>query len=388
MECMKSQIVMAWATLLIAPGLLREAKLVASYPASNVGSHTQTERTIELTYNCHFDSALSVLDEMIQRDPKSLELKFFRAIVIWRRIVVNGKDAKSEEVFEREMVTLAHIGEERLSKDEQDTIALFYTGGACGYLARYYAATDQLFEAISWGKRGLSYHEELLSLAPRWFDAYLSLGLFHFYASGAPWYLKPILFLLGRNGSEEKAIKFLTLVSEKGKLARFEAEETLAELYVRRGEHRNADSLYRDLAARFPRNLSYYQKSAVSLFELGRYEQAIEICKKGINQLDNPTLTVSSLDSFRIGFLFILMAESYVKLNQLESALRAYKAFLEGGVGTQFFSFAYLSSGRIYEKLHERQQAAECYWKVITINRVPEHVKEARQRVNQLSRAQ
>lgn len=388
MKDKKLVIVVLAAILTITARIAKSGEQVTFSALSDFRDREQRGRIIEATYNCQFERAFSELDEMIRKDTTSIDLKFFRAIVMWRSMYVNGQNAELEMKFERQMMELVDIGKDRLAKNERDTIALFYMGGACGYLARYYAAKDQSFQAVSWGKKGLNFHEELLTIAPQWFDAYLSLGLFHFYASGVPWYLKPILFLLGRSGSEVKAIEFLTLVSEKGELARFEAEEALAELYVRRGEHHIADSLYQDLITRFPSNLFYYQKSAVSLFELMRYKKVIEISAKGINQLSTPTPVVSSLDSFRVGFLYTLMAESYVKLNQLENALRVYKAFLERAVGSQFFSFAYLSSGRIYEKLEDLQHALECYRKVIVINRIAEHVKEARQRIEQISSAQ
>jgi len=50
-------------------------------------------------------------------------------------------------------------------------------------------------------------HKKLISLFPDYYDAYLSLGIFNYFASDVPWYLKPILFIFGMSGDKEKGIR-------------------------------------------------------------------------------------------------------------------------------------------------------------------------------------
>ena len=90
------------------------------------------------------------------------------------------------------------------------------------------------------------------------YDAYYSLGVYHFAASNVPWYLKFFLGIFGMSGSEEKADSYLTLVAHKGTLAKYEAMEMLADLYVRRKMVDSAAVIYHKLIQEFPDGSYYY----------------------------------------------------------------------------------------------------------------------------------
>lgn len=75
----------------------------------------------------------------------------------------------------------------------------------------------------STAKKGFSYHEKLIALCPSFLDAYLGPGLKNLMVSPLPWVFKPLLYLVGLSGTEDKADEYLTIAYEKGQTVHLEA---------------------------------------------------------------------------------------------------------------------------------------------------------------------
>lgn len=77
-----------------------------------------------------------VIDSQLKKDSSAIQWHFFRGVRSYIEISYE-KDRQNEENFRRvqaEMEKVVEIGERRLETNPSDSIALFYIGGACGYL--------------------------------------------------------------------------------------------------------------------------------------------------------------------------------------------------------------------------------------------------------------
>jgi tetratricopeptide (TPR) repeat protein len=331
------------------------------------------------TYDCHFASAISIADSMIAHEPGLLKWKFIRAMINWRQIYLEGKDPALESEFTRRIDDLVQLGRRNLDRDPNDTISLFYTGAALEYLGLYDASSDEVMKAASEGKEGLSYHERLLLLNPRCYDAYLSLGLFNSFASNAPWYMKPILWILGRSGSAERAREYLSLAATKSTLARTEAMEGLAQFHEMREERDSAFAIYQDLMRMYPHCTLYSLNAVRMLFSRREFSESAVLGDKVIASSD--TTSQGEMDVYRLGLVIVLISQSYENLGQTTRAIEPMKLLEESRYERKFGSFANLSLGHLYWKIGDRDKSKMSYERVLAINRVPNHVQEAREQL-------
>jgi len=179
-----------------------------SYNLYNASDKDLVDKLLQLTYNCQLKEAKIFVNQVLQKDSLSIEWNYFRAMVLLRSMSDNQGNKDEMEQFEKAVNKVIKIGEERLAQNPNDSIGLFYTGAAYGYLAIFYIKKDgSTFKAAGTAKKGLEMHKKLISLFPDYYDAYLSLGIFNYFASDVPWYLKPILFIFGMSGDKEKGIR-------------------------------------------------------------------------------------------------------------------------------------------------------------------------------------
>lgn len=337
------------------------------------------EAALSATYDSRFQYAGALADSMIARDSTSSVWKFIRGVIIWREIYLGGRNEALEAEFRQRMNGLITEGRREVERDPNNTTALFVTGAALGYLGLYHWATGEILRAASEGKEGLSYHERLLALNAQCYDAYLSLGLFNAYASNVPWYVKPLLWILGRSGNEERGIEYLTLTATKGSMARIEAREALSELQIRRHEFDLASASYLDLLKQFPHS-TYYALSAVqALFAGKEYSKAAALSASILASTDTSRQTEKDVE--RMALLIVLESQSYENLGKIGEAIEALVPLQRPRYVRKFDSFRLLSLGRLYWKNGFADKSRDCYERVIAINRHSNHVQEAREQL-------
>ncbi len=349
--------------------------------------HESEEKIVALSYACRFDEAAALLPTLDPGSSPSMRRGFFRAMIAWREYLFRGgamiRDTILEDSFRTTMSAVVGSGEAVLSKAPDSAAALFYTGAGLGYLAELDAASGNYLRAAGEGAKALSYHKKLLSISSEWTDAYLTEGLFNLYASSAPWYLEPVLFILGKTGSKKLAHRYLGLVAEKGRLARYEAEESLALLYGMEQKYELAVSLYHGLAQRFPGAYFYYLRKSISMLsDGGEYDKAIAECRAVIDTA--AVMRLTPLDSLYLGLVYVDLAADLGRLGRLKEAVRAYREMVGERIAPRFHSWAHLSLGRLYEKTGDQRRAIREYRWVVSRNEVPQHVKSARERLKEL----
>lgn len=368
--------------------------LITTVPNSRAQTINKTEtgvveadRIIQLTYNCQFDDALKMVDCLSTKEPASVEWEFFRIVVLWHKLIfldsAGVDDPDIEAQFVKGTMHVISLGEEKLAKNPADTSALFYTGFSLGYLAKYDAAKGDEFKAASDGNKGLSYHEKLLSRCPNWYDVYFSFALFDFYTSTLPWYLKPLLFILGKSGSKEKAYEYLTLTGRKGRFTKYDAEDILGELYAIDTNFDSLKVIYHSLISEFPNaSIYYYYKLSSILLESKQYQLAVRECEKAIKLSGTRYLTYG--DSLYLGKIYLRLATSYEMLEDYGNAMQTYNELISRRVTLSLVPWAHFSIGQLYERANDSQDAIREYEQVVNTGTASQLVMQARKRLNGL----
>lgn len=370
--------------------LLLSVAAVCPAAASQGGEREDSateEQVIALTYNCEFADALKLADRLDSSCTRSIRRDFFCAMVNWREYRFKGtamiRDTSLEKEFRRKMTDVVRAGDAMLSDDRDNPVALFYTGAGLGYLGELDAMSGNYFKAAGEGSKALSYHRRLLSISPGWTDAYLTEGLFNLYTSSVPWYLEPVLFLLGKSGSRDLADRCLKIVAGNGRFAKYEAEESLALLYARQGKYDSVAEVYDRLSLKFPNAYFFYHRKLISALSDGRqYDQSITVCKAVIDTA--MTFRLTHVDSLYLGLTYVGLSANYESLGRFDEAIRTYENMIRYHIAPPFHSWAHLSLGKLFEKVGDKKDAINQYEWVIRKDSVPQHVEEAKDRLKGL----
>ncbi len=352
------------------------------------------DRVIHLTYDCHFDEALDMLGDSANNNIEPIEWNFFRGVVLWHELVyldsakADGKRVEGE--FTLAISRTIKIGESALSRNPNDTMALFFTGFALGYLAKYDASKGDEFKAASDGNKGLSYHRKFLEMyaghadsSPACSDAYFSLALFNYYTSGLSWYLKPLLFILGKSGSEEKAYEYLNLAARNGRFTKYEAEDILGELYGREDKLDSATITYRRLGSQFPDAFMYYSdKLEWMLADHRDFERCAVISRETIKSSGTHRLT--QIDSLYLAKTYFRLARCYEETGDNSLAMQTLIEMIDRHITMSLTAMAHYSVATLYEHANDPKDAIREYQWVVNSGTIPDLVNQARRRLDDL----
>ncbi len=167
------------------------------------------------------------------------------------------------------------IARKRISEDRNDMDALYCLGGAYGNTGRAYVLNGQWWKGFWKGKKGFKVLEKVVKKDPDYYDAYLGLGIYHYFTATLPKIAKVISFLFGGpTGDKEEGIREFELVRDNSTLLAIEARKIL--LRVSRWEE-DWDGFYNGskwLAEHYPENPHFQIPYIYGLTQHNSYKDA------------------------------------------------------------------------------------------------------------------
>ncbi len=320
---------------------------------------------MKLAYNLHFDRATETFDELIKLKPDNPRGYLLQAVNFYYRHQLE----ENSEVFAKQFVKLATTAIERskskLGNKEQRLDALFYLGTANMYLAAYHGWQSNWLRAYWYGKDGIGYLERVIAADSTYYDAYLGLGLYHYYTDVIPKIAKAVTFLLGFEADRQKGLEELELAAAHGKYSRAEALLFLGSihLYVEK-DYEKSRQFFEELARLYPENASYSMLLGEAYQKLGKNEQAAQTLHQLVDQIPQPPrfpVLVSS-SFFRLGNVYYNMRELPQAIKYYQDALK--HATQSTGEVQWIFALANLNLGRSYDLIGKRDIALEYYRRV------------------------
>ena len=204
--------------------------------------------------------------------------------------------------------------------------AWFYLGGAYGAKSQWRVLRGERLAAARDGRQIKASLERAVALDPAMADAYVGLGLYHYYADVAPSVLKLLRWLLLLPGGDREAgLEEMLKARRAGQLVRSEADYQLHVVYLwyEKQPHRAVEFLD-ELAARHPHNPHFAQAAAEILdfyiddtaASLTRWERLLAAARQGVvaepqmtemaarlgvaSQFDQLSRSADALDHLRI----------------------------------------------------------------------------------------
>ncbi|MFQ5603592.1 MAG: tetratricopeptide repeat protein [bacterium] len=319
---------------------------------------------IHLAYNMQFDKATEIFAEIIELDPENPHGYLLQCVNYYYRFQLEENHLEFEKKFLDYSAIALKKSMQQLSDPNRQLDALFYLGTVHMYLAAYHGWESNWLKAYWYGKKGISYLEKVVARDPSYYDAYLGLGLYHYYSDVIPKFAKAISFLLGIKSDRQKGLQELEIAAEKGIYSKAEAMLFLGSihLYIEKN-YQQSLNYFKKLVHFYPDNLSYLMLLGENYQKVRQYDLAVTTLNKVIrddSHLQNTVLKIST--HFRLGNL-------YFSLNDFEQAIEHYTKSLDlahasTGNVKWVLALANLNLGKCYDMLDDRQKAVEYYQQV------------------------
>ena len=208
--------------------------LLAALPARTTAQTSVDAAVLEGYQLLHAGSdgaAVQHFERLAATRPGDLAVRFGRAMAEREQIV---HVAALTAPFEQRLDELIDLAERRHRQNGNDRQALFYLAQGHMLRATYRFEHDKgVWGAARDGASAKDYSERYVRLYPDDADAYLSLGLYNYFADIVPTYFKLLRFLLFvPPGDRREGLRQIERAATGGTIFRPRAEEVLVEIYA------------------------------------------------------------------------------------------------------------------------------------------------------------
>lgn len=327
-------------------------------------------RGSKLIYNCQFDSAELIFDEVIEKYPDHPVGYFLDAMVDWWRIKIHRNEAVYAQSFENKIEIVVDKCDDLLDENPKDLTALFFKGGALGYRGRYFAESKQWLSAATDGKEAFDIMLDCHEKAPGNHDIMLGSGIYNFYAAAIPEkypLTKPLLAFLPE-GNKKIGLLQLRSSAYHARYTTVEAKVMLLlSFYSFEKDYNSALFWAKELHEEFPDNAYFHRYYARSKTRMGKWEELeqewrniIKKCIKRVEGYNNLTA--------REGLYYVGLALQ--RKREYETALKYYNKCLEVGdyideEDSGYYLSAQFKIALIYDKTGKRDLAIKQYKKCL-----------------------
>lgn len=240
---------------------------------------------IDHTFNEEFDRAFKLSQDQIKALPGSPKYYYYyinaRILEYYQRIAEMDparRDA-GRKALNKEIIDYCEVVIEKFEDSKFNTENKFYYGSIYAYLGRIYGIDGSWWSAFKSGMKAKNIMEEILQSDPQFYDAYLVLGMLHYYADRLSGVTGFIAGVLGMSGDRDKGLAYLNSAYEKGKLTYGQTALTLIEVYSSLEDNDAASIKYfEEFLKKFPkskRTLNSYCQRLLNLNEFGKVESLI-----------------------------------------------------------------------------------------------------------------
>ncbi len=300
-------------------------------------------------YNMELNAAEATFNKILKLRPASpIGYYYIAKIHFW--IYLGSRDPGEYSVF----IKFADIAQQKVDKllesKPKDFQMTYIAGNLALYRAMAQATNNSSVDAFWASKKAVSYFEETLELNPKYYDAYLGLGLFDYAMSFVPDFLKWAVNLTGLSSDKARGFRYIKTAFRKGTFDKTEASFHLSKIYSDYlAEYDSAYTLLQSLSARYPNNALFGYQYAITLIKDKQLDKAQDVLNRVIKLHNKKLPHITALAYFRRG-------EIYFKKNQFRNAIKQYDKFLDSSKELDLTGLAALNTALCYKSLGNEVQ--------------------------------
>jgi len=347
-------------------------------PALTQVNDQEVNNGIDHIYRLQFDSANTIFQSFVDRDPKDPTGYFFLAMSDWWKIYLNKEDRSNDESYLSRVDRCIKVCEERLDENENDDWATFLLGGVIGYRGFMNVMRDNWLKAIDDGKQGLNLVQKSYEMNPSNKDAALGLGIYNYavdYVVQRYPFLKAVLFFFPK-GNKELGILQLKDCAENGRFSRTEANAVLA--YVHLSYEKNyieAEKYSSKLVSMYPQNTMFELFLGKCLVGQNRYNEGAVLYSGVLAKADSnlPGYNNNYIRREANYYLGLSYARSYNHdgaIKHYEEAINLCRITDKPGEESAYFVFSALGLGLIHDMKGNKSEAIRYFDMVLGMKNI------------------
>ena len=214
----------------------------------------------EATYHLRLDEARAAARELQQRYPDHPAGFLIAAETYWWEAQEDPHNQRIENAYYRA---------QELAQDKAEAAAkaggymkaevLAYLASAHGSYARFEVTQKESFyHALRAGLRAHKYAEQVYALDKTYYDIYVGLGAFNYFAGTLPSVIKPFAWLFGAHGDKELGVQQLQTAMQKARYSRTEARIVYYTALLSNKEYASAFPILEKLIVDYQDNFVLY----------------------------------------------------------------------------------------------------------------------------------
>jgi hypothetical protein len=154
---------------------------------------------------------------------------------------------------------------------------LAYLASAHGSYARFEVTQKgSFYRAMRAGLRAHKFAEQVYALDPNYYDIYVGLGAFNYFAGTLPGVIKPFAWLFGARGNKDLGVQQLQTAMQKGRYSRTEARIVYYTALLSHKEYSAAFPILENLMADYPGNFVLYGWATEWFREQGKNTEGVD----------------------------------------------------------------------------------------------------------------
>ena len=330
--------------------------------AQGLTAAPQLSRVYSAIFDADFDAVPRLIAEACPPAPAEA-CQLLGVASAWWQIQVDPSTRTHDAAFNTRVEAAIAALEAWTRREPQRAEAWFYLGGALGARAQWRVLRGERLAAARDGGRIKDALERALSLDPSLDDAYIGLGLYHYYAAVAPAaarVLRRLLFLPG--GDRARGLAEVLRTRNTGGLLRDDADYQLHLMYLwYEKQPPRALELLIELDQRHPRNPHFLQlRAEIQDYQLRDFDASRRSYETLLRRVQERRINLPALAEIhaRLGIARLALPED--ALPELHRIIEARPATPFGAVAQ-----AQLQVGRTLERLARRDEARAAYRRAI-----------------------
>lgn len=232
----------------------------------------------------NYELAGKKFKKIISQEPENPAGYFFLGACYQTQMIDLESDFR-EKVFYQNMEKAIQLSRKRIEKDKNDIWAHIYLGNAYGAIAVYDAKHKRWWSGLRKGLKAKSAFKKVIELDSTFYDAYLGLGSYHYWASVVTKALRWLPFF---RDERKRGIAEVKLAAEKSLYSKESAKYGLIYIYVEEKEYDRAIKLAKEMNQEFPESKLFLWPLAEALYIKKDWINSIRWYQKILELISHP----------------------------------------------------------------------------------------------------
>ena len=321
-------------------------------------------------YDLQFDEGERHFNKVVRERPQHPAGYFYEAMVPWSRLSGGFWTAENLQEYVKRIDQTISVARNAIDRNEKDSRAYFYLGGALGFKGRFELMQQNWFSAYNLAYDAIRALKTCQKLDPDNKDVLLGLGIYDYYTARLSGVLKFLTYLFLHKGNREEGLRKLHVAANEAVYSGLEAKSMLIHIYLYLEEDfSKALPLIQELRTKFKKNMRYPFFEGLVYIRQGRNAEY----RSMVDLLQAESLKKTTKAEFLIWENQALYLEATYHLFRGETRLARDKldAILSQAspaLDPDMVAFPILKKGMSYDLEGKREEALAYYHQVLEMD--------------------